>query len=81
MIHDENGRTGSGKKFYHNVISGADFAAQQYFVAVIMPVIHFCEGGLEIDENSDVLGAGSKPAPGLNAAGEIAGGVHDDSLQ
>ena len=26
-----------------------------------MPVIHFCEGGLEVDENSAVLGGGSKP--------------------
>ena len=79
MIYDENGKTGSEKKFCHNVIPGEDFAAQPYFVAIITPVIHFCEDGLEVDENSAVLGAGSKPAPGLNAAGEVAGGVHSDN--
>ena len=39
---EASGKTGSGEKFYHNVISGADFAAQPYFVT---PVIHYCMGG------------------------------------
>ena len=30
---EASGNTGSGKKFYHNVMSGADFAAQPYCVA------------------------------------------------
>ena len=52
-----SGKTGSGKKFHNKVISGADFAAQPYYVAIITPVIHYCMGGLEIDENSVVLGS------------------------
>ena len=48
---EASGKTGSGKKFDHNVISGADFAAQPYYVAIITPVIHFCMGGLEIEKN------------------------------
>ena len=53
---DENSREmGSGKKFFHNAISGAGFAAQPYYVAIITPVIHYCMGGLEIDEHSAVL--------------------------
>ena len=52
------------------VISGADFATQPYYVAIITPVIHYCR----VDENSVVLGADSKPVPGLYAAGEVAGG-------
>ena len=43
------------------------------------PVIHYCMGGLEIDENSAVLAADSKPFPGLYA-GEVAGGVHDNRV-
>ena len=39
--HCVPGKTGSRKKFYHIVISGADFAAQPYYVAIIIPVIHF----------------------------------------
>ena len=54
---EASGKTGSGKKFYHNVISGAEFATQPYYVAFITPVIHYCMGGLEIDENSAVLGS------------------------
>ena len=46
---EASGKTSSGKKFYHNVISGADFAAQPYCVAIITPVIHYCMGGLETD--------------------------------
>ena len=33
-------------------------------------------GGLEIDENYAVLGCDSEAIGGLNAAGEVAGGVH-----
>ena len=62
---EASGKTGSGKKFYH-VITGADFATQTYYVAII----HYCMG----DENS-VLGADSKPV----AAVEFAGGVHGNS--
>merc|ERR1712136_386970 len=76
---EASGKTGSGKKFYHNVISGADFATQPYYVAIITPVIHYCMGGLEIDENSAVLGSGSQAIPGLYAAGEVAGGVHGNN--
>jgi len=76
---EASGKTGSGKKFYHNVISGADFAAQPYYVAIITPVIHYCMGGLEIDENSAVLGPDSQAIRGLYAAGEVAGGVHGNN--
>ena len=34
-----SGKMGSGKKFYHNVTSGADFVV---YVAIIIPVIHHC---------------------------------------
>ena len=33
-------------------------------------------GGLEIDDESRVVGKNGKPIPGLFAAGEVAGGVH-----
>ena len=40
--------------------------------AIITPVIHYCTGGLEIDENSAVLGTDCQPNPGLYVAGEAA---------
>ena len=37
-LDEASGKTGSGKKFYHNVLSGDEFVAQPYSVAVITPV-------------------------------------------
>merc|ERR1712070_1230908 len=73
-----SGPTGSGKKFYHNVISGTQFPKEQYYVAIITPVIHYCMGGLEITEEAEVVSA-KGVIGGLYAAGEIAGGVHGNN--
>ena len=56
-----------------------NFAAQPYYVAIITPVIHYCMGGLKIDENSAVLGSDSEAIRGLYAAGVVAGGVHTNN--
>jgi len=75
---EASGKTGSGKKFYHNCIPGSAVAAEPFYVAIITPVIHYCMGGLEIDVNSSVLGPRG-PIPGLYCAGEVAGGVHGNN--
>merc|ERR1712167_482010 len=46
---EASGKTGSGKKFYHNVIKGSAVPTEPFYVAIITPVIHYCMGGLEID--------------------------------
>merc|ERR1719356_1971377 len=74
-----SGPTGSGKKFFHNIIPGSAVKSEQFYVAIITPVIHYCMGGLEIDVNSACLGANGKAIPGLYAAGEVAGGVHGNN--
>merc|ERR1719352_2233391 len=77
---EPSGKTGSGKKFYHNIIQGSDVKTQPFFVAIITPVIHYCMGGLEIDVDSAVVSkATGKAIPGLYCAGEVAGGVHDNN--
>merc|ERR1719282_2204179 len=76
---EASGKTGSGKKFYHNIIPGSDVKTQPFYVAIITPVIHYCMGGLEIDCDSAVIGTGGKAIPGLYAAGEVAGGVHGNN--
>merc|ERR1711988_296579 len=73
-----SGPTGSGKKFYHNIIPGSAVATEPFYVAIITPVIHYCMGGLEIDVNSNVVGPNG-PIKGLYAAGEVAGGVHGNN--
>merc|ERR1719245_631898 len=76
---EPSGKTGSGKKFYHNIIPGSAVKTEPFFVAIITPVIHYCMGGLEIDTDSAVLGSNGAPIPGLYAAGEVAGGVHGNN--
>jgi len=89
---DASGPTGSGKKFYHNVLPGNKVATEPFYVAIITPVIHYCMGGLEITEDAEVCHQDTKlqavmefftgkqgVIPGLYAAGEIAGGVHGNN--
>merc|ERR1712232_372759 len=66
---EPSGKTGSGKKFYHNIIPGSAVKNEPFYVAIITPVIHYCMGGLEINAKSEVLGPGDKAIPGLYAAG------------
>merc|ERR1719345_230126 len=51
-----SGKTGSGKKFYHNVIPGSKVKTEPFYVAIITPVIHYCMGGLETDVDARVIG-------------------------
>jgi len=75
---DASGPTGSGKKYYHNVIPGSQVASEVFHVAIITPVIHYCMGGVEVNEKSECIGP-SAPIKGLYAAGEVAGGVHGNN--
>merc|ERR1711881_515363 len=62
-----------GKKFFHNLpVETSD----SFHVAIVTPVIHYCMGGLKINPDSEVLGAGDKIIGGLYGAGEAAGGIH-----
>eukprot|EP00405_Crypthecodinium_cohnii_P025458 CAMPEP_0206489994 /NCGR_PEP_ID=MMETSP0324_2-20121206/43702_1 /ASSEMBLY_ACC=CAM_ASM_000836 /TAXON_ID=2866 /ORGANISM="Crypthecodinium cohnii, Strain Seligo" /LENGTH=1124 /DNA_ID=CAMNT_0053970041 /DNA_START=42 /DNA_END=3416 /DNA_ORIENTATION=+ len=76
---EPSGKTGSGKKFYHNIIPGSAVKSEPFYVAIITPVIHYCMGGLEIDVDSAVVASSGKAIPGLYAAGEVAGGVHGNN--
>merc|ERR1712038_1086340 len=76
---EPSGKTGSGKKFYHNIIPGSAVKSEPFYVAIITPVIHYCMGGLEIDCDSAVYGQDGNIIPGLYAAGEVAGGVHGNN--
>ncbi|CAK0848795.1 unnamed protein product, partial [Prorocentrum cordatum] len=67
---EASGKTGSGKKFNHNVIDGPAVKSEPFYAAIILPVIHYCMGGLEIDADSACVGANGKAIPGLEAAGD-----------
>merc|ERR1712050_460764 len=76
---DASGPTGSGKKFYHNIIPGSKVATEPFYVAIITPVIHYCMGGLECTVDAEVIDKGGKAIPGLYVAGEAAGGIHGNN--
>merc|ERR1719388_492222 len=65
-----------GKKFFHNLPVVPEDA---YHVAIVTPVIHYCMGGLKINDASEVLGTGDKIIGGLYGAGEAAGGIHGNN--
>merc|ERR1719277_1503040 len=75
---EASGPTGSGKKFYHNIIPGSAVKTEPFYVAIITPVIHYCMGGLEVTKDAEVIGQ-KGVIPGLYAAGEIAGGIHGNN--
>merc|ERR1712125_209513 len=52
---EPSGKTGSGKKFYHNIIPGSQVPSEPFYVAIITPVIHYCMGGLACSVDAEVL--------------------------
>merc|ERR1712061_270292 len=62
-----------GKKFFHNLpLETSD----SFHVAIVTPVIHYCMGGLKINDASECLGKDDRIIGGLYGAGEAAGGIH-----
>jgi len=50
---------------------------EDYYVAMVTPVVHYTMGGLAISPKCEcVYEASSRAIPGLYAAGEVTGGVH-----
>ncbi|ORY91221.1 FAD binding domain-containing protein [Syncephalastrum racemosum] len=47
-----------------------------YWVAQIIPCVHYTMGGLAMDTSAHVLNHDLQPIPGLFAAGEVTGGLH-----
>ncbi len=61
-----------GKKFFEKLPFQMN---DEFWVAIITPVLHYTMGGLNINDEGAVLNARGV-IPGLYAAGELAGGVH-----
>ncbi|GJN75946.1 flavocytochrome c [Purpureocillium lilacinum] len=62
-----------GKRFFHNLPLDIN---DDFHVALMEPVLHFTMGGIEINDQAQVLNQDKKPFEGLFACGELAGGVH-----
>jgi len=65
-----------GKKFFHNLpLETSD----SFHVAIVTPVIHYCMGGMRINDAAESLDAGDRVIGGLYSAGEAAGGIHGNN--
>lgn len=47
-----------------------------YYAALRVPTVHHTMGGVQINENTQVMDTNGKVIPGLFAAGEVTGGIH-----
>jgi succinate dehydrogenase/fumarate reductase flavoprotein subunit len=61
-----------GKKYFQNLPWDMN---DEFYVAIVCPVLHFTMGGIQIDDKSQVIST-QGIIPGLYACGEVAGGVH-----
>lgn len=69
---DEFGRTlFTDKNKVNNGINNAPF-----YAAPRVPTVHHTMGGIEINENTEVLNTNGEVIKGLYAAGEVTGGIH-----
>merc|ERR1712048_425148 len=65
-----------GKKFFHNLPLDVN---DNFHVAIVTPVIHYCMGGMKINADAQAMGSGDKILEGLYATGEAAGGIHGNN--
>lgn len=47
-----------------------------FYAVSVAPGIHYCMGGLRINDKAEVLDTSGTPIAGLFAAGEVTGGIH-----
>ncbi len=75
----EKGSDKFGKQAFPTVFSEDD----HFFVGYITPSLHYCMGGLQIEQGARILrkdaSQGMAPVPGLYAAGEVSGGLHGNN--
>jgi fumarate reductase flavoprotein subunit len=58
------------------LLKNQELTAPWYYTPVARPYIHHTMGGIEINDNGEVLNTSGEVIPGLYAAGECVGGLH-----
>jgi len=64
------------KRFFPNAPFKVD---DHFYVAWVVPVVHYCMGGVKISTDAEVITTDNKVIAGLFAAGEVTGGVHGNN--
>jgi flavocytochrome c len=67
-----------GKTSFRGV-PAKDLESEVFYAGKITPVLHYCMGGITIDNEGNVLNENGDIIPGLHAAGEVTGGVHGEN--
>eukprot|EP01112_Ceratiomyxa_fruticulosa_P019035 TRINITY_DN6165_c0_g1_i1.p1 TRINITY_DN6165_c0_g1~~TRINITY_DN6165_c0_g1_i1.p1 ORF type:complete len:470 (-),score=92.77 TRINITY_DN6165_c0_g1_i1:56-1465(-) len=65
-----------GKKYFENTPFSVD---DTLYVSLITPVLHYCMGGIEINQGAQVIDKSGAPIEGLWCAGEANGGIHGEN--
>ncbi len=53
--------------------------AAPFYAILVQPGVHYCMGGLPINEHAQVMGQTGAPIKGLYACGEATGGIHGNN--
>lgn len=74
--YNEASRTGKDKYGLKYFLKDGYKMDDEFYVAVVCPVVHYCMGGLKISVDAEVLDKQGRAIPGLYCTGELCGGVH-----
>ena len=75
LRYNEYVRTGTDSDFHRQSLQ-VPLAEGPFYAIQVTPAVHYCMGGILIDENARVLSGSGEPVPGLYASGEATGGIH-----
>jgi succinate dehydrogenase/fumarate reductase flavoprotein subunit len=75
-IEDYRESCSSGSDSFGKKSFPSKFIEPEFYVMEVVPVVHYCMGGLKIDKSAQVIDQDGRPVPGIFAAGEVTGGVH-----
>merc|ERR1712232_1056300 len=67
-----------GKTSFRGV-PDTDLETETFYVGIVTPVLHYCMGGIKIDNEGNVIKEDGSIIKGLHAAGEVTGGVHGNN--
>lgn len=74
----EAGQDSWGKTSFRG-IPQKDLDKEIFYAGTVTPVLHYCMGGVTINNEGSVLDQNGTAIPGLHAAGEVSGGVHGNN--
>lgn len=78
-IYDKNsifGKDKFGKTFFPDT---PIIINDPFYVGLVTPAVHYCMGGIKIDNLARVLDKKNEPIPHLFAVGEVTGGLHGNN--